>query len=154
MNSALLLDRKEYTHMHAHTQLHISAVMKSPGVGKPELMLVLDKEYCTSKPQSHQTKHQDSSTNAPTAYVVHFFPFGRCSLVWALQGSVYSFRSFKVNRTDDTEAFLAGSRLVKACCLVALQAENCKSLHKREELELKDHRFQTGNLRCLGLSCT
>lgn len=43
--------------------------------------------------------------------------------LWTLQGHVYSFRSFKINRTNYMKAFLTGSRFAKPCCALVWHAE-------------------------------
>lgn len=98
----------------------------------------------------------------PTAYFVHFFPFGRCNLVWALQGSVYSFRSFKINGTDCMKAFLGGSRFVKPCSLLVMHAERLslqnpsqRGRARAEGLHISDKATLPACMpRSSGLSCT
>ena len=123
--------------------------------------MALDGGYGTPEPQSHRNEHQDSSANAPSAYFVHFLLFGRCNLVWALQGSVYSFRSFKINRTNYMKAFLAGSRFVKPCCLLvphaerlSLQRPSQRGRARAEGSQVSDKAALPACMsRSLGLSC-
>lgn len=58
VNSAILLDRREYTRTHTYTDTH-QCCSKPPGAGKPELTSVLDREYHTPEPQNHHNEHQN-----------------------------------------------------------------------------------------------
>lgn len=138
VNSATLLDRSEHTSTCTH------AYKGCPG-GRWEALIGFTCGILHPKP------HKPPSANVHTACFVPLFQLGRCSLVWVLQGSVGTFRSWKIHHINYVKAFLAGRKTLlssASACWDAAESIRAKTItmeksSKRKPVRLRQSSFPT-----------
>lgn len=131
--------RQKSIHIHVHTRIQRLSWRL---VVSQWLSLVLHVGYCTREPQRPRN-------NPLPMYLLPLFQLGQCNLVWALQGSVDTFRSLKMNHINYVKAFLAGRKTLlssASACWGAAESIRAKTItmeksSKRKPLHFRQNSF-------------